>query len=562
MTLLWPWGLLSLLPVAAAAVWALRRPLHQLVPVGSLRLWQQVVDDLGAAATRARRVSAAWVVLLAGAVLAAAALSRPTYYADAPARRIAVAVCPSAELTGLPGGLGGASAAFFEKLDAPDRVRLILPAVLGGAGELLSRDAAARAVAALRPLPAPADQLKLPGEPDAQHLYRFAPATLLRDDGPHVTTIALPARPGEVTFDAFAVAPLPDGSGQVEVFLALQNHASGQRRGEVLCRRDADPPAKLSFDLPPGERKTLLARLPGAGQSYSARIAGTAGPGVAAFCVRRSSAVRQVALIGRDDPLVRRFLRVDPALRPVGDAAAADVVIAVGANPPPGKAALVINPPDPPPGWRGGTPLAGVALRDADVLADHPVLAHVDLSTVAVRRAVGWRSVGLPAHQRLLRVGPDALLLAGEIPPRIYLAFDLAAENTGFAMTEAFVILMANAMEYLAPGARPQETYEHVTPLEAMRPRDWTSLAAPGEPPAAADGPLLWPGVYRDASGALHAVSLLGLKSAEPEVDVRDQIAAISLPPPMPAARGRELWPALALGALALWLIGWGLRLR
>lgn len=558
-TLLWPWALISLLPITAAAVWALRRPLHQLVPVGSLRLWRQAVDELGRAARRARRVSAAWVVLLAGAVLAAAALARPAWYAEAPARSIALAVYPAAELSAeLDGPLGE----FFARLDSADRVRLILPAVLGGPGSPLSRDQAARQARALRRLPAAADSLVLPDAlGDAQHLYRFAPATLGLDDGPRATTITLPARPGEVTIDAFAVAPVPAPAGQVEVFLALRNHAAGRQRGEVLCRREADPPVRRGFDLPAGGRRTLIVRLPGPGRWYSARIAGSDAWGAGAFAARRRSAVRQVAMIGRDDPLVRRFVRVNPALRLVGDAADADVVIAVGAAAPPGRPALLIDPPAPPPGWRA-VPLTAVALRDADVLADHPLLAHVDLTDVAVRRAGCWQAVGVPAQQRLVGLGANALLLAGRTPPRVYLGFDLAPENTNFAMTEAFVIFLANAVDYLAPGAAARESYEHLSPLQAGPRGDWERLPTPDEPGAPSTGVLPAPGVYRDPAGALHAVSLVGLRSAEPKTDPQEQIAAISLPPPLPASEGVEFWPMLAAAAVVVWMVGWTLRLR
>lgn len=560
MRLLWPWALISLLPIAAAAFWALRRPLHRLMPVGSLRLWQQALEALGPAASKSRRLSPAWLVLLGGAVAAAVALSRPTYHAQSPARRIAVGVYPAAELAGLPGGLGEVLAAFLQRLDPRDRVQLILPAVLGGPGKLVSRDEAARRARALPCLPAPAEELSLPDAgDDVQHLYRFAPATLRLDDGPRTTTIALPARPGDVTIDAFAVAPLP-AAGQVEVFAALRSHSMIRRRGELHCRRGADPPVRLGFDLAPGERRTLLVRLPAGGKWYSARIAGSRGAGGGAFAVRRRSPVRQVALLGRDDPLLRRFVQVNPALALVGEPARADAVIAVGAPAPAGKPALLIDPPAPPPGWRAGAPLAAVALRDADVLSDHPLLVHVDLAAVAVRRAAAWQPVGLPRQQRLVGIAGDALLLADKSPPRVYLAFDLAAENTNFAMTEAFVIFMANAVKYLVPGAQAREVYEYLTPLQAGSRADWKLLPAPAAPAAA--GPLTGPGVYRDRAGALHAVSLLGLKSAEAKIDPRERIARISLPPPLRAAAGVELWPVLALAALALWLAGWALRLR
>ncbi|KKK86841.1 hypothetical protein LCGC14_2759220, partial [marine sediment metagenome] len=187
MTLIWPWGLLSLLVVAAAAVVAMRRPLQRVMPVSSLRLWREAAAALGPAASRrARRVTAAWLLLLAGAVAAALALSRPVWYTSRPARRIALAVYPGAELgqTGQK-ALVRSAKALLARLAPADGVRLILPTVLGGATGRLTPDEAADRIGQLDLLPAPAARLTLPaGAEDVGHLYRFAPATLAMTDGP------------------------------------------------------------------------------------------------------------------------------------------------------------------------------------------------------------------------------------------------------------------------------------------------------------------------------------------------------------------------------------------
>jgi hypothetical protein len=238
-----------------------------------------------------------------------------------------------------------------------------------------------------------------------------------------------------------------------------------------------------------------------------------------------------------------------------------------------------------------------VALRDADVLTGHPLLEHVDLSGVAIRRLVPWRADGTPPHERLVSLGGDAIILvekpaptgtAPAGPARVYVAFDLAAENTNFGMTESFVFFLANALDYLAPQARAASVYEYVAPLQAdfgpsrapARPGSprsgssedrsrtgtvprWEPVAIWAPPGGAdADAPLPWPGLYRDPSGQLHAVNLLALDSAQPDTEPRQRVAALSLPAPVPLAAGVELWPALALAAAALWLAGWTLRTR
>ncbi len=573
------WALLSLLPIAAAAFWALRRPMHKVIPVGSLRLWQRALDSLGPAAKKTRRLSASWWMLLAGAVAAGIALSQPVHYAESPARRIAVTIWPSAELAGLEHDtLGKITRAFLQRLSDADRVRLVLPTVLGGSTRLttgetsdfISPDEAARRISEIHPLPVAAEDLTLPTEgEDVQHTYRFAPATLKLEDGPDSTTIALPAKPGDVTIDAFAVETVnlmtssPEPS--VQIFIAVRNHTNEPKRGEVgiTGRADSSWAVSVKYDLPPGGRKSLIAQPPADGY-YVVGLAGFSGPGAWAYAVRRRRVVADVAIIGRPDPLVRRFVRKHPALRLVSDPAKADAVIAIGKPPPAGLPAVVIDPPAPPTGWRKGKTRENFALRDAGISADHPILDSVDFSAVAVRRATGWIPVGIPMQRRLVGIGPDAIILVGANPSRVWIAFDTDTENTNFAMTKSFVIFLSNVFKHLAPQTRSRVSYEFVSPLSAGPRIGWKPVELIGHRPTVPgkDGPLPWPGLYRDADGTLHAVSVTGLKSAAPGVDPLKRIAEITLPQPEPLTKSVELWPLLALAAGLLWMGGWVVRMR
>ncbi len=564
MQFLFPWALLSLLPIGAAAFWAIRRATQKVMPVGSLRLWERAVASLGPTAKKPRRVSAAWLLLLAGAAAAGVALSRPVHYAEAPARRVAIALWPAAELAGLEHGtLGEITHTFLQRLSDTDRVRLVLPTVLGGSSDFISPHEATLRAYKVRLLPVAAEDLTLPvmGE-DVQHIYRFAPATLKLEDGPDTTTIALPATPREITIDTFAVSHI--GKKNVQVFVALQNHTAQPQQGMVVISGNGVSPVVPEYDLPPGGRQSFVMEMSGASDYYSVYVTNPLGLGASAYAVRRRRVVADVAIIGRAGPLVRRFVQKNPALRLIDDPAGADAVIAVGKSAPAGAPAVVIDPPEPPTEWRAGNTLENFALRDADVLADHPILAHVDFSAVVVRRAVGWRPVGTPRQQRLVSIGPDALVLAQVGPRRVWLTFDTATENTNFAMTESFVIFMANVFKYLAPQGRPDVSWESVSPSSAGPRRDWVSLELPENAPfaAEADGPVLRPGLYRDKVGEIHAVSLTGLKSAQPETDPQRRIADISLPEPQPLSQGRQLWPFLALAAGLFWLGGWTARLR
>ena len=576
MQFLFPWALLSLLAVVAAAFIALARPMQKVMPVGSLRLWEQAVAALGPAACKSRRISVAWWLMLCGAALAAIAPARPTYYSESPARRIDVAIYPSAELAGLSQGqaaLPDVTDAFLRRLAPTDRVRLILPVTMGGAGEVMTPDDARRRIAEMRLLPTRADDLSVPpGDGDADHTYRFAPATLKFEDGPGITTVFLPAIPADVTIDAFAVTPQPGENAQV--FVAVRNHTKSSKKGEVIIAgnsvaegRGASASVTFKYDLKPGGRGTMISQLPPGCDYCFAAITARRGRGLSAYCARRRALRANVAIIGRSDPLVRRFVQKNPALRLIDDPARADAVIAIGVDAPAGIPAMIIDPPDAPEGWSDGDVLKNVALRDAGVLADHPVLAHVDLSDVALRRVKGWRAVDMPEQRRLVSIGDDALILAGTNPPRIYLAFDTAVENTNFAMTESFVIFMTNAFKkYLSPQSRAEVSWDSVSPILAGLRRDWKPLVPPatdGLPlTVVGDDPLPQPGLYSDESGEIHAVSLTGLRSAEPDVSPLKRVSEITLPQPGPMTRGFELWPILAIAAAALWMAGWISRMK
>ncbi|MHC4718477.1 MAG: hypothetical protein ACYS5V_16015 [Planctomycetota bacterium] len=558
-SLTWPWGLLWLAVVAAGAAVALRRPLHRIVPVSSLRLWRRAVEAAGpAGARRPRRISAAWVLLLAGAVAAGLGLARPVWHRDRPVRQMTLAVYPSAEL-GDAGAeaLAESVAALLDRLSPTDRVRLALPAILGGPTQPLAPQAAARRVRELGWLPVRAAELSVPTPDDSfGPVVRFAPAVLPLPEGPHAATIQLPAFPANVTVDAFGAEDAPDGLARV--FVAVRNHTPRPRTETVVVTSDERAPTPRPVDLPPNARTGLNVQVP-SGEVISVAVEGGTGPAAAAWAVRRVVSSRTVAMIGRDDPLLRRFIQVHPRLRLVGSAAEADMAVAVGTAPPADKPALVIDPPSAPPGWSEATPLADLSLADAAADPDSPLMARVDLSAVAVRAARAWRPTAPPAAPPALRVGPDALIVAAEQPRRVYVSFDLAAENTNFGLDKSFVIFLAEVVRYLTAAA-PEMTarYESLSPLQAGPQPGWTRVS----PGASRAGPLPWPGLYRDSAGGLHAVSLTGLRSARTDADPVAAARQLALPQPRRIAKGVELWPMLAVLAAVLWVAGWAVRLK
>lgn len=579
MTFHWPWLLWGLAVVGGVALWTLFRPGRQWVVVASLSLWRKAADALGRPARRSSRfVTASWLLLLAGAAAAVLAAAGPVHQVGRPVRRVALEVVPSAEIASprAMGQLTQAVETLLDRLDEADEVHLRLPGLLGGSRQLSPREARSR-VASLPALPVPAAELDRPvGRGAVQHAYRFAAAGAPGSGGPGVSLIEIPPDLPAATIDAAGAKELP--GDRMQLFVALRGRGPAAAcRTEVLLLDGATGQWRRTgpedLTLGPGRRTERVETHPSA-EAVIVTVSPPSGPsdphapGAAAFLVRRPRKVRRVAMLGRDEPLVMRFIRADAGMEFVTGVEEADLVVANGVAPPANKPALAINPPSPPPGWRRGGLLKATVLDMADVAADDPVMRHVNLAGVAIRRLVPWvagesprqvRLAGLAGDALILRSDPDARAAAG--PRRVYVAFDMGEENTNFAMTDAFVILLANAMRWLAPGPAAEVTYGYETPLAAGPQPDWRAVG-PVRPRAGRYGLLPAPGIYREPSGRLHAVSLPGLRSAEAPRPPAQAAAEAPLPDPERLVGGMELWPALAVAAMALWLAGWGVRGR
>ncbi|MCK5557453.1 MAG: BatA domain-containing protein, partial [Candidatus Hydrogenedentes bacterium] len=443
MTFLSPWCLLGLLPVVSVALWTLLHPTRELVVVPSLRLWQAAADDLSRPGkARTPRITTGWVLLLVGAVAAIFALTQPTCFTSAPARRIAIGLYCSGEFEGSPSAIRQAAESFIKRLGANDRIQLIYPDALGGAGGWMSVKQAMDELRAGSPAGAgrfvrtAAREMDLssPAE-DAQRTVLFVPAGANVPSEAGVSVVEVPFVLPPVTFDAVAAAP--QAKGKAEVFFALRNQTAKAWSG-LLCLDWQDDGGRVDQTVPlrikPGEVFRLTRVVPVTG-GLSAWLQDSAGNRVGSAAVLTPKDARRirVALIGRDEPILRRYVESDPLLELVASAAQADVVIANGVNPPAGKAALVIDPPAPPVGWRKAAELRNILLDDADVAAD-AVLKDVALSALAVRRSTSWiagdNATGIPLVQIdnrvvLLRTAPTSSPDRNE-PPRLYVAFELS----------------------------------------------------------------------------------------------------------------------------------------
>jgi hypothetical protein len=340
-------------------------------------------------------------------------------------------------------------------------------------------------------------------------------------------------------------------------------------------------------------------------------------PGADAYFVRRQTKRVRVAIAGQDQPMLRKYVAADPMLELVESAKDAQLILAQGAVDDFGdKPAMLFAPAKPPPGWGEDKPLGPVALAGADIAADDrsgimqespetPTVRPLDLSGVVVRQVRPWTPYETAGNMRvLLRIkdgaagAGDALILRSTPedtrepqPRRVYVAMGIDEANTNFVVQPSFVIFMANAVRWLAEkeGAFSVQ-YVNVAPMQAGPWHDWqrTDHGPDGSGATNGDGKssvLPWPGLYKDPSGQWHAVSLPGLASRATDVSAANRttsptiaretapaavapqdylaaIASLPLPAPKPSAYGRELWPALLLVTMLVWLAGWTIRLQ
>ncbi|HAU38117.1 MAG TPA: hypothetical protein DCX07_10440 [Phycisphaerales bacterium] len=474
-----------------------------------------------------------------------------------------IAVYPSAELDG--SRLRAAADDLLDRLDESDRVELLLPELLGGGSYRWLTPAEARQrLSRLPRLPATAAELHLSEpSPAGRHVYRLSVAGAEFATGLNVTNIELPASLPRERIETVSAEALPGGKAQVLAAVRIPDGGTAPVTVECLSA-DGAPLATVAAARAGTDAagRAIFVATVDAPDACRIRLGAGNGIGQSAYLVRKTLSSCSVAFVGRDDPLLRRYVRIDPALRLAPDAKDADMVIANGADAPAGAAALVFDPPSPPAHWRRGETLGPLSLGDADRVADDPLLRHVDLRLVAVRRAAPWVSAGATGLRRVVSWRSDALVLAdgGGVgrPRRVYVAFDPAEENTTFARNEAFVIFLSNAVDFLA-GSRPGEIrYQCDSPLATPTSPGWKIVAGGEGPP----GPLPWPGLHRDEDGVLHAVSLPPLRAGAPAVAPAKAIAAAPLPGAEPGGEAVAFWPSLLAAAGLLWIAGWAARLR
>jgi hypothetical protein len=334
----------------------------------------------------------------------------------------------------------------------------------------------------------------------------------------------------------------------------------------TITIRTFQPDGAVELAWPAGE--SVVATDVPAAEAYAIRAAPTPTmPGDTAWLARRPRARVAVALVGRDAPMLRRYVEADDLLELAADPEEADVVIANGADAPIDRPALLIDPPNPPAGWRRGDARRNVTLDAADIAADDPLMAGVNVAGMAVRTVAPWIAGDVAAGEPAMLLDGEALVIRstdapGSGPRRVALAFDISAENTNLAVSEAFVILLANVTRWLADERAATGDYAAVRPMDAVDWRQWERIETDSwvERRSPDRAVLPWPGLYRDHDGKVKAVNLFVFFAQLGDVPSDADILLKPLPEPVRMQGDHAFGSLLTAVAAVLWVIGWWLR--
>lgn len=423
--------------------------------------------------------------------------------------------------------------------------------------------------------------------------------------------ISLPALPGTVQYapvgrrsdnlavTALAVRTLPGQPPQL--FAEIENFGAADAETIFDLRVDGALFTAVQMRVPAGSSLPVVSdALPAGFTAVRAGLTAAAGEAWlnalalddAGYAVTETSASRRVLLVSADGNLfLEQALRSLPGVqafsaRPNDNLSAEgfDLVVFDGWLPPvlPNSDLLIINPPGSTALFTVGSTLERVSDGSAGP-ADHirlvsadARLRYVDLSTVNLLR---FREVSASWAGPLVVADGGPLLLAGETGGRRVAILTFDVRDSDLPLQVAFPVLMASLLDWFAPQALVSAPSDfHVGAAVALNPEpgaDSLRVTPPqGEaavlPIDSAGGALFTganaPGLYTVEALAGDAV----LQSAVFAVNNFDAAESAIAPQATITAGGetvlldqhnatgqRELWPLLALAALALLLVEW-----
>lgn len=601
MTFLFPLGLAALLTLPIIIILHLLRERRRRVLTPSLLLWRNLPPS--PAAERVRRLPLTLLLLLhlLAAALLGLALGRPQWAGlPARARQLAIVIDTSTSMAARAGAtarfdLARAEArALLDGLGAGDRAALI---AAGPSAQLIARGTGAEQAALLAAL----DRLEPGGVAAdlagalalAQASFEGSPGrevVVLSDGGPTDPTPLPTSLAAQIDWRQLgtpqanraivALAARPWGAN-VQVYARVANYDTAPFNASVRLYADERLLGARAVALAPDGASELTWTLPARYASLRVALDGADGLALDDQAGLNLAATRPTAvLLVSDAPeALRRALAAVPGVR-LAIVSPAEYQAQQAAHAP----ALTIFERFLPPAWPAGASLAIApppnhpllaaegAAPPAPAAAPGALLAGLSLGSIDFGRTP---PLALPAWASVLLEREGVPLLArGTLAGHAIAIWNFDPSAGNLATRLAFPLLVARTVRDLTPPPLPQSIQAGTAP--ALRPDSRASelrITAPGGeqqrlPSAAAValGPLRQPGFYQieehAPAGLLFHGALAVNAGAPGEANLRQQPAPVIAARP-PAADDerqparRELWPWLALAALAVLAAEW-----
>lgn len=625
MTLLAPLALLLLAlipPVIALYLLKLRRQDHV---VSSTYLWQRFVRDIEANAPWQKlRRNLLLLVQILFLLLLILALARPTTSAEGLAGQVVVLILDtSASLAAADGGDNGPTRLDAAKTAArelianlPDNARVTVIAAAGGNAETLASASQDR-----RQVLNAINAVEITSlDSNLNPALTLAEAVVAREPGADIVLLSdgavqvpqrlstpvrlMPVGQSGANQAITALSITPNRTGAATLFVQISNYSDQPAQRRLVLSVDGAAFTAFELTIPAGgHAEQSIENLPAAAQVVEAALAPAGTDYLAlddrAWVVARSTEPVRATLVTsgnfflqtalnllRNQPLAPslELTVISPEDWPANDQPATLTIFdsTVPDSLPPGNL-LFIAPPAPIPGLFEITGQVSNPTPQPVTPAD-PLLQNVDLSTTqilttSVLSPTRWgRAVVAAKTQSNSPAFP--LLLAGESEGRRIALLAFSLQQSDLPLRPAFPILIANLVNYLAPGSG-------LFIPAALSPGQALSLSLPARveqvrltSPAGADlalpvqagkvnlPPLSQPGLYRltfESEGGAANSSQFAVNFFDPQESTIAPRRALELTSPaapnpdsvtLPSAYQEWWWP-LAVGALLLLVIEW-----
>jgi hypothetical protein len=570
-----PWQMWTLALATAGIIAALFfiKPRHPRVLVGSLVLWQRVLEEHrpDSLLERLRRLLSL-LLALAIALSVAFALGQPVARGagDGPERLTAVLDTSVSMLARTADGRTRWEHAIEEArrriADAGATARFTLVETSGGMPPVRA-ESRAEALEALDDFTVGRGAGRVPALDTTERVVVFTDGVSVADAPRGVELVSVFEPAVNVGVTAFEVRAIPARSLSHEVFVEVTNASLepvdttvsidvGDRRAlrEALALR-AGATHRRSVQLPPGIGGVLRAYLTTAGDGFplddEAFAYVTERPRLRVGLVSPGSPALEAVLEAAPRVELTRLAPQDYAGREDLDAYVFDRIAPAEA---PARPSLLVAPPARP--WLGQPESTLTAATITSTDASHPLLDHVNLHDVHIDRA---RTLAGEGWSPLARAGTAPVIATRETPLRV-VVIGFALDESDLPMQVAFPMLVANAVSWLSaddlvsgqPLGPTRVPWEQVT-VTTHDGRDVPTRGILHGRVFDASAP----GIYVARAGALTRRIAANLASASLS-SVNDS----SLPPRPPASSlvaglVADYWKWLLAGALLLAALEW-----